>query len=521
MRRLLAQIANLFRGRAAEREMSREIESHLALLEESFRTRGLPPEEAKVAAHRAYGGVERAKELHREARSLVWLEHIAKDVRYAVRNLARARAFTTVVVLTLALGIGANTAIFSLIDAVLLRSLPVRDPQKLVVFQWNAHNSPNTKGYYSYMSCGSSNAGTTGEHGCSFSYPMFRQFRALQDAFSSVTALGGNVGLNLRGNGPARFVHGELVSGEFFHTLGIGAALGRTFRPADDVPGAPPVAVLSNGFWQSAFGGDPAAVGRTVWLNNVPVTIVGVAPKEFPSLDPAIARPMWLPLSLQPQLGENLNGAMDGDKPSLRAGDDNWWVYLIARLKPEITLDKAQAAADAFFHNDVLDTTKKFFKSGDAPRLVLIPAPQVITGLHDRFSTLLTILMTAAALVLLVACANVAGLMLARSATRQRELAVRLALLPSLLVSASRMPFDYCEWTLLIESSEPLTLNGDCGRTRRRIESCLGLPLGARSLSERIVAWDEWIVFEGATRAHPPAKPPALAPATWSTTSRH
>ena len=154
-----------------------------------------------------------------EAGSLVWLEQIAKDVRYGVRNLVRAPGFTSVAVLTLALGIGANTAIFSLIDAVLLRSLPVRDPQKLLVFQWTAHNSPNTKGYYSYMSCGSSNAGATSEHGCSFSYPMFHEFRALRDVFSSVTALGGDVGLNLRGNGPARFVHGELVSGEFLTGL--------------------------------------------------------------------------------------------------------------------------------------------------------------------------------------------------------------------------------------------------------------------------------------------------------------
>src|SRR5437764_4665581 len=392
-----------FRRAQLDRELDAEMSAHLELAIEENLQRGLAPAEARRQALLRFGGAQQAREKYREARALPFLDTLLQDLRFAFRMLRKSPGFTAVAILTLALGIGANTAIFSLLHAALLRSLPLRDPQQVVVFQWAALRSPNTKGQYRYMSCPSPNS--TGEHGCSFSYPIFRKFRDLQDAFSSVTALGGDVGLNLRGNGPAKFVNGELVSGEFFDTLGVRAALGRTFARSDDKPGAPGVAVLGYGYWQSAFGGDPAVVGRTIWLNNVPVTIVGVAAKEFPSLDPATARPMWLPISLQPQLGKNLNGSMDGDKPSLQAGDDNWWVYLVARLKQEIPLEKAQAAAGAIFRNDVLDTTKKLFTAEDAPRLVLMPAPQVIRGLRDRFSTPLTILMTAVGLVLLVACA--------------------------------------------------------------------------------------------------------------------
>src|SRR5438132_848278 len=210
-------LRSLFRWAQADQELDDELRDHLERKAEEYVAIGIAPEEARRKALLDIGGIPKCREECRDARRVNWIQDFVQDLRFGLRLLRKSPGFTAVAVLTLALGIGANTAIFSLIDAALLRSLPVRDPQRLVVFQWSALHSPNTKGQYSYMSCPP--VGVGGEHGCSFSYPMFHQFQALQDAFFSVAALCGNVGLNLRGNGPATFVQGEMVSGIFFDTL--------------------------------------------------------------------------------------------------------------------------------------------------------------------------------------------------------------------------------------------------------------------------------------------------------------
>src|SRR5256712_6909118 len=208
----------LAQRRDKEAELREELRFHLDEEAGQRQEDGLAADEARFAARRELGNLTLVEEDTRAAWGWTWLEEITQDLRFGLRLLRKSPGFTAVAVLTLALGIGANTSIFSLIDAALLRSLPVRDPQRLVVFQWTAHKSPNLKGHYSYMSCPAADEGATGEHGCWFSYPMFQQFHSTQGAFSTVAALCGNVGLNLRGNGPATFVQGEMVSGDFFRS---------------------------------------------------------------------------------------------------------------------------------------------------------------------------------------------------------------------------------------------------------------------------------------------------------------
>src|SRR5438270_6503894 len=226
-------------------ELDQDIRDHIEKETQDNIERGMPPEEARYAAVRKFGNVTRVVEETREVWSWVWLEQLVQDIQFGLRMLRKSPGFAAVVILTLALGIGANTAIFSLIDAVMLRALPVENPSQLVLLKWSARNSPNIHGYMNSGDCPLNvMPGAANPYGCSFSEPMFREI-AQTDIFSATTAFANANQLNLTGNGPATVINGQLVSGDFFRTMGLKSAVGRLFEAADDRPSAAPVAVLN------------------------------------------------------------------------------------------------------------------------------------------------------------------------------------------------------------------------------------------------------------------------------------
>ena len=345
------------------------------------------------------------------------------DIRYALRILLKSPGFTAVAVLTLALGIGANTAIFSLINGVLMRSLPVQDAASLVVLKWSAHHGPDIHNSSSYGDCGRTHLSRQGESsGCSFSEPFFHDVAAHVSSFSHVAAFASGGQLDLSGNGTASVLHAEAVTGDFFNMLGVRPAAGRLIVPSDDSVSASPVAVLNYGYWKSEFGGSLSAVGKTVRLNNVAFTIIGVADPRFDSLSPGNPKDIWVPLSVLPLVHPT---------PEDKAAPTdayNWWVVIIGRLKPGVAPLQAQAELSTFFRNDMLHAAKPLSKPQDDPRVAALPAQSGLTGETAEIAPIAYVLMLAVGIVLLIACANLAGLLLSRANARQKEIAVRLAL---------------------------------------------------------------------------------------------
>src|SRR2546423_1794005 len=395
----LGRLWNVVRRSRMDDDLREELATHVALIEEEERRAGLTAEQAQQKARARFGNPLAYRERALDAVIATWLEDAWNDVRFAVRQLRRAPGFTAVAVISLALGIGAHAAIFTLIDGVLLNSLPVRDPGGLVLLG-NAHGSGVA-------------VGQTGRPFVLYSYHLYKQLLQDADAFDGLCAFQSSedrAAVRRDRSTAARPAGVRLVSGNYFQVLGVNAAIGRTIVPSDDAADAQPVAVVSFRYWKDALNGDPAAIGGTIDLNGAPVAIIGVAPAAFygETIQPEPPS-FWLPISAARQLKRDANLI---DEP------DRHWLYLMGRLKPGTTAAQAEGRLTRTLQNWLLGRAGSAISSDrraaiSNSRVELTPARGGVPHLQRSYSPTLRLLLAISTAVLLIACANIAGLLLA------------------------------------------------------------------------------------------------------------
>ena len=382
----------LIRRKAVEDEMDEELRFHFERQVEKYVQTGLDPAEAARRARLTFGGIEQLKEECRDARGVAFIDTLRQDLRYAIRGMWRSPGFTAIAVLSLALGIGVNTAIFTLVNAMGLRPLPVLNPNDL--FFIGAESEPgNTAG---------------------FSYPLFKAVRDRNQTLAGVfVSAGGAMNVSVEGGAELARNGGLYVSDDYFSVLGVRAVAGRVFTSADDQP----VAVLGYDYWERRFGRDASVVGKSIEINAHPFTVIGVTPRRFFGTSTGMSPDVFVPLKMYPQINQN---SEQFNSPG------SWWLEGMGRLRRGVSAAQAAADLNVVFQQHVIDADMKGYASW---RIALQPGGRGSTPLSKPGASIfLAVLMAVVGSVLLIACANVANLLLARNAGRQKEIALRLSL---------------------------------------------------------------------------------------------
>jgi predicted permease len=408
---LFRRVSNLFSPSKLDREIEEELRSHIEMRMEDNLAKGMSPEQARRGAYLSFGNPVVTKERVTAMDASLLLTNIWADIRYALRQLRKFPVFAATVILTLALGIGATTAIFSVMNAVLLRSMPVPDPQQLVYL-----HVPDGQPY---------GAQNTGDSETSFSLPVFEALRQDRRIFSDLMAFAplsnDKVAVRIGQDSPEQ-ASGELVSGNFFSGLGMTMARGRPFTIEDEKQNSANV-ILSYAYWTRRFSRSPGVLGQTIYVKGIPFTVIGVAGDGFPGVEPGEFTDFWMPLQRRPELnpwGNSLDHTL--------YGSPNWWcLRLIARLGPGISTQQATAEANPAFQAAAYASLGTPDPKHPKVTLTLVRA-KGIQGLGDNYRQSIMILMSLVTLVLIIACSNVALLIVARNASRQRDFSLRMAL---------------------------------------------------------------------------------------------